>query len=105
MSIDLEQGFDFNRCIEGKLGDAHRRAGVAPALTEDLDHEIGGAVHHLRQVAERRHRVDEAAEPHAALDVVEVAERGLGLGQEIDRADAGGGLAALDGSLGAKLAS
>ena len=79
-------------------------AGVPTLVAEHRDHEVGGAVHHLRPVEEVRLRIDEAAEPHHADDLVEIAERGLELREQIDRAGARGGLALLDGDAGAELA-
>ena len=66
--------------------------------------EIGGAVHHLGAVKEGRRGIDEAAEPHDAHDLVEIAERGLDLGQQVDRAGARGLLAVLDRDVVAELA-
>ena len=73
-------------------------------VAERRDHQVGGAVHHLRTVDETRRRIHEAAEPHDAHDLVEVAERGLDLGEKIDRAGARRLLAVLDGDAAAELA-
>src|SRR5688572_24369883 len=76
-----------------------------PALLgKRRDHEIGGAVHHLWAIDEIRHAVDEAAEPHDAGDFVEIAERGLQLHKQIDRARARRLLTVLDGNFAAELA-
>src|SRR3546814_8805173 len=42
-------------------------------IAEHLDHQVGGAVDHLRMVDEVAGAVDEAAELHAALHPVEAA--------------------------------
>ena len=57
-----------------------------PAIAEHLDHQVGGAVDHLGLVGEVGRRGDEAAEPDDARHPIEVAERGLGLGDDVDGA-------------------
>src|SRR5262245_6615037 len=69
---------------------------MSALVAEHFDHQVGGAVHDLWSVDERRLRVDEPAKPHNADDLVEIAERGLDLGEEIDPAGAGGLLAVLN---------
>src|SRR6187402_2056438 len=103
-SGDLEHAFDLDRRIRGQRGDADRGAGVAALVTERGDHQVGGAVEHLRPVQEVRRRVDEATEAHHAHDLVEVAKRRLDLGQQIDRATACRGGTLFDGDAGAQLA-
>ena len=94
----LEGAFvvDLDRGVVRQHGDADGRARVTPLLAENIDDEIGGAVHHLRPIDEARRRIDETVEPHHAYDAIEIAERGLDLGEEIDGAGARGGLAVLD---------
>ncbi len=65
-------------------------------VAESRDHQVGRAVQHLRPVEEIRRRIDEAAEPDHADDLVEIAERGFDLGQQIDGAAARGGAALFD---------
>jgi hypothetical protein len=48
------------------------------------DHQVGGAVQHFRPVEEIRRGIDEAAEPDHADHLVEIAEGGLDLRQQID---------------------
>jgi len=76
--------------------------GVPALLAEDLDDEVGGAVHHLRLVAETGRRIDEAGELHHPLDAVEITERCLGLGEDVDGAKPGGCPTILDPELGAE---
>ena len=59
-----------------------------PLVAEGRDHQVGGAVHDFRRFEEVRRRVDEAAEAHDALHLVEVAERDLEMGEKVDRAGA-----------------
>src|SRR6478735_10891408 len=104
VSGDLEHAFDLDRRIRGQRGDADGGAGVAALVTEGGDHQVGGAVENLRPIQEVRRRVDEAAEAHNAHDLVEIAERRLDLGQQVDGAAAGGRGAVFDGHAGAELA-
>ena len=88
----------------GQRGDADGRARVLALLAEDGDHHVGSAVHHLRAVEEARRRVHEAAEPHHPRHLVEIADGGLDLGEQIDRTGARRFLPVLDGDPGAQLA-
>src|SRR5580700_8326716 len=72
-------------------------------VAEDVDHQIGGAVHHFRAVGETGRRIDEAAEPHHLLDLVEIAERSLDLGDQAYGAGPRRLLAVLDGHAGPEL--
>ena len=58
-----------------------------PRWAENLDHEIGGAVHRLGQGVERARDIEIAAEPDRLDDGVEVAERRFGLGEDVDGAE------------------
>src|ERR1700693_4175523 len=82
---------------------ADGRARGLALVAEHRNHQIGGAVHHFRAVGEARRRIDEAAEPHHLLDLVEIAERGLDLGDQADGAGPRRLLAVLDGDAGAEL--
>ena len=75
-----------------------------PFLGEGGHHQVGGAVHDLRPIEEGRNSTDEAAEPHHANDLVEIAERRLDLCQHVDGAGARRLLAVLDRHVGAELA-
>src|SRR5262245_35048627 len=96
LSGDLEQPLDLDCGVERQDGDADRGAGVPALVAEHLDHQVGGAVHHLRPVEEGGVRVDESTKPHDPHDLVEIAERDLDLSQEVDGAGAGGLLTVLD---------
>lgn len=48
-------------------------------------------------------RTDEVAEPHDACHLVEIADRELGLGQDVNRPGARRGRPSFEGHLGAKL--
>src|SRR4051794_18365203 len=58
---DFEHALDFDGGIAGQGGNADGRAGMAALVAERRDHQVGGAVQHLRSVDEIRRRVDEAA--------------------------------------------
>src|SRR5712692_8272846 len=101
---NLEYPLDLDRGICGQRGDADRSAGVAALVAESQHHQVGGAVQHLWPVEEIRRGIDEAAEPDHPDHLVEVAERGLDLCQQVDGATARRGVALLHGDAGAKLA-
>src|SRR5262249_22307931 len=67
------------------------------------DHEVGCSIHHLGSIEEVRRGIDESAEPDHPHDLVEIAEGGLDLGQDIDGRDAGGPLTVLHRYPGPKL--
>lgn len=101
----LEHRINLHRDIERQRGGADGEAGVLAAVAEDGDDQVAGAVDDLGLVGEVRHRVDETAELDAARHTVEVAAaRRLELGQDVDRHDAGAGLAVLDRKRVAQLA-
>src|SRR5216684_7508501 len=85
---DLEYSLDFHCRVRWKRGDADGGAGMAALVAEGQDHQVGSAVEHLGSVEEVRRGIDEAAKPHHADHLVEIAERGLDLRQQIDRATA-----------------
>ena len=88
---------DFDGGIARQGGDADGGAGVAALVAEGRDHQVGRAVEHLRSVEEVGRRIDEAAEPHHAHHLVEIADGGLHLGEDVDR------VARLDSSQGGLL--
>src|SRR6185503_20303150 len=63
-----------------------------------------GAIQHLRSVQKIGSRIDEAPEPDHAHDLVEIAERGLDLREQVDAAAARRRLSLLDGNAAAKFA-
>src|SRR3954454_9390569 len=103
-SGNLEHALDLDRRIGRQRGHADRGAGMAALVAEGCNHQVGGAVQHLRPIEEIGRGVDEAAEPHHANHLVEVAERGLDLREQVDPAGPRGGVALLDGDAGAELA-
>ena len=48
----MEQRLDLHGAAERQGGDADRAARMPPPVTENLDHEIGRAVHDDRQIGE-----------------------------------------------------
>src|SRR5882762_9811117 len=104
ISGDFEQSLDLDGRVRRQRGDAHGGAGMAALVAERQHHQIGGAIQHFRSVEKIRRRIDEAAEPDHAHDLVEVAGRRLDLRQQVDGAAARGGVALLDGHAGAELA-
>ena len=103
-SGDFECALDFHRRVERQGGDANGRACVPTFVAEGGDHEIGGAIHDFRTIDEFRIGIDEAAEANDAGDLVEIAKRGLELGQQINRAGARRLLSILDGDAASELA-
>src|SRR5579863_1206370 len=91
MSADLEDRLDLGQGVERQMRDADGGARMASAFAEDRDDEVGGAVHRLRQRVVAAGHIEEAAEPLDAPDRIEIAEGGPSLGDEIDRAEPGGG--------------
>src|SRR6266481_2019253 len=77
---------------------------MAALVAECRDHQVGRAVQYLWSVEEVGRGIDEPAEADHPNYLVEVAERGLDLRQEVDGATARGGTALLHGDAGAKLA-
>src|SRR5262245_30275109 len=103
-SGDFEDGLDLDRSIRRQRGDADGGAGMAALVAEDCDHQVGGAVQHFRSVEEIGCGIDKAAEPDHACDLVEIAECGLHLRQQIHSATFCRRIALLDGHAGAELA-
>src|SRR5450755_2121379 len=104
LSRDLEDSLDLHCRIGGKGRDADGGAGMAALVAEGRDHQVGGAVQDLGTVEEVRRRIDEAAEPDNPDHLVEIAERGLDLRQQVDGAAARGGVALLDRDAGPEFA-
>jgi len=71
-----EGGLDRNRGVERQGCDADSGAGVTALIAERRDHQVGGAIQHLRPVEKIRRGIDEAAKPDHADYLVEVTERG-----------------------------
>src|SRR5580704_937228 len=101
---NLEDSLDLHGRIGGKRSDADGGAGMAALVAEGRDHQVGRAVQHLRSVEKIRRRIDEAAEPDHAHHLVEVADRGLDLREQVDGTTARGGIALFDRDAGAQLA-
>src|SRR3954467_7417849 len=85
-SGDLEDAFDLDRCVGGQGRDADRGPRMAALVAEGCDHQVGRAVQHFWAVEEIRRRIDKTTKPDHANHLVEVAERGLDLGQKVDGA-------------------
>src|SRR5229473_8419508 len=75
-SADLEGGFDLDRDAARQAAHPDRGAGMAAAIAEHRDHQVGGAVDHLRHVGELRGAVDKSAEAQAPRHAVEIAAAG-----------------------------
>src|SRR6266566_5897187 len=95
-SIDFERAFYLDGRIQRQRRYAHRGAGMPAPVAEDRNHQVGCAVHHLGSVGKAGSRIDEAAEPDHPDDLVEVAEAGLDLGQQVDGTSAGRPLPVFD---------
>src|SRR5260370_246813 len=103
-SRDFERSLDLDRGIGWERRNTHGGTGMPTSFAEHCHHEVRRAVQHLRAVKEIRRRINEAAEPHHADHLVEIAERRFDLCQQVDRTSAGGGLTLLDRDLRAELA-
>src|SRR5437667_8636760 len=86
LSGNLKHAVDLDRRVRGQRGDADGGAGMAALVAESRAHQVGGAIEHFWPIEEIGRGIDETAEPHHAHDLIEVAERGLDLRQQIDRA-------------------
>src|SRR2546421_2613064 len=72
-SADLKGRFYFDGDAARQRAGPDGGAGMTAGIAEHLDHQIGGAVDHLRHVGEIGGAVDEAAEPQTAAYAVEIA--------------------------------
>src|SRR5712691_12783817 len=87
-SADLEDGFDLDRDAAGQAARPDRGAGMAAAIAKHCDHQVGGAVDHLRHVGELRGAVDKPADSQAAAHAVEIAAAGdPQMRQDVERAE------------------
>src|SRR5206468_4149680 len=79
---------------------------MTAGIAEHLDHQIGGAVDHLRHVGEIGGAVDEPAEPQTAAYAVEIAAgRDLQVRDDVEGAETRRLLSVGDADRGAELAS
>ncbi len=81
---NLENPLDLDGGVQRQLRHADRETRVSAVRLEDHGDEIGRAVDHLRQLIEIRGAIDIAAEPHRPHPG-EIANRGVRLGQHIQR--------------------
>src|SRR5690606_5234981 len=95
---------DLHRRAEGEGGNPDCRARMPAPLAKHLHHEVGGPVHDLRLIPEVRRRVDKADELYELDDALQITERGAGLGEDVDGAQARRLLAVLEANPGAELA-
>lgn len=70
---------------------------MEPRFAEDLDEEIGTAIDHFGLIGEVGGAIDHAKDLHHTLDPVEIAQRRLRGGQDLQSDLAGGGIALFDG--------
>ena len=102
---DLEGEPVLEAVVVGKTGDPDRGAAAkAGRLAEDVAEQVGGAVGHQVDVDEPGRDDHEVERADQRRDPVERAERQADGGQAVDRGEAGGGIALLDGDLGAEAA-
>src|SRR5690348_15248365 len=77
---------------------------MAAEITENVDHQIGGAIDDLRLLREIRGAVDEATEPDATQEAIEIpVERAFGDGEQVEAAEPRRFLALLERDLLAEL--
>ena len=103
-SVDREQRLDLDRRVERQRGDADRGAGVLSGFAQNSGDQVGCAVHHLVLLDKVGSRGDEPAQPDAARDAAEIAQRRLRLGQDVDGAKARRALAVFQRYASAELA-
>src|SRR5829696_2634611 len=94
---NLEDRLDLDGHVRRQSLQADRRAGVDTALAEDLVEQLREAVHHLWRLPEAGNAVDHPQHLDHARDPAQIAEDRLGLRQLLDRAEARGLVALLDG--------
>ena len=70
----LDDRLDLDRDVEGQLGRADRRAGVAAGLAPDVEDQLREAVDHGGRLVEAGRAVDEPERLDPARDPVEIAE-------------------------------
>src|SRR5438067_5937499 len=90
---NLEHSLDLHRRIGRKRSDADRGARMSALVAERGDHQVGCAVQHLWSFEKVGGGIDETAEPDHAYHLIEIAERGLDLRQQVDTATARRGVA------------
>ena len=78
---------------------------MASGIAENLDHQIGTAIHHLGLVGKIGRRIDETAQLDHPDHPVQIANRGFQLGNQRQTAATGGGLPRLDIQIRAQLAN
>src|SRR5215469_15749839 len=98
---DFEHPLDLDRSVRRQRGDADGGAGMAALVAKGLHHQVGGAVQDFWPIEKIRRGIDEAAQADDAHHLVEIAERGLDLRQQVDGAAACGRGALFDGNAGA----
>ena len=77
----FDDGIDFDRDPQrqGRAADGGTR--MATGFAEDFDHQVGGAVDHLRLVGKFGRAVDEPAKANDSLNPAEAAEGGFSSGR------------------------
>src|SRR5437868_3041840 len=96
-SANFDNGLDFYCRVQRQRRDTDRRPRMPAAIAEDLYQQVRGAVDDLVRLAEIGCRIDEAGELDDPRQAIEIADRGLQDGDEVDRRDAGAVTALLDG--------
>src|SRR4051794_3387329 len=104
-SADFEGCLDLYRDAAGQRAVADSGPGVPAGIAEHFDHQVGSAVDHLRHVGEVGRAIDEAAEPQATPNPVEIAAAGdAQLSQDIEGAEPRRRPALVNGNAAAELA-
>jgi hypothetical protein len=98
----LDDGLDLDREPERQCGHPHGRAGVATPVAEQLQQQGRGAVDHRRHRPEPGHAGHEPGDLDHPDHLLEGAEGGTGLGEQVEGAVAGRRPALLDGQLQAE---
>ena len=85
--IYRENRIDLDGGVERQARAADGDAGVQPLVAEDFDHQLRGGIEHLGMVGKAGSGTDEAVQAQQLHDAVEIAQRRLGLGQDVDGAE------------------
>src|SRR5262245_61890673 len=85
--IRREDGVDLHCGAKWQARTADGNAGVPSLLPKYLYDQLRRTVDYLGMIEETGRGIDKAVETHALDDAVEVTERGLGLGENIERTE------------------
>src|SRR5262249_47693733 len=83
--VHREDRVDLHRGAKRETRTANGDAGMPSFLPKHFHDQLGGAVDHLRMIEETGRGVHKAVQAQTLHDAIEIAERGLGLSEDIER--------------------